>query len=214
MLLGSCLLPRLRFQLVLLFLFVLVSPKLISAQAISYEEGLANCDSIRDEINKENEATGEHKMLRATCLTGASLPDFTATTMDGKTIDKDYFKGKVTLINFWMKTCGPCIAEIPGLNKIKERFAGQPINFLAVGRCNEEDAEVFLQQHPWNFDQVKNGLDLIEGVFQFRWGYPVTMLINKEGEIVMCFNGGVTGPGAEQLIQNKLIPPIEAELAK
>ena len=199
-----------RFQL-LISLLLLVSG--LSAQGFSYEEGLQNCDSARQELNKQIEATGQWMGLKAECLTGANLPDFTANTMDGKTIDRNYFLGKVTLINFWMKTCKPCISEIPGLSKLKDEFGTEKVNFLAIGRCNEEDAEAFLAKYPWNFDHVKNGLPLIEDVFKFGWGYPVMMLVNKQGQIVVAFNGGVVGDNG-QIVHDRLKPLIEEELGK
>ncbi len=199
-----------RFHL-LFFLLLLVSG--LSAQSYSYEEGLRRCDSIRTEINKQNEATGQMSRLQADCLTGVMLPEFIATTLDGKTIDRSYFLGKVTLINFWMKSCGPCIAEIPGLSKLKDEFGTENVNFLAIGRCNEDEARIFLEKHPWNFDQVKNGLPLIEDVFKFGWGYPVMMLVNKHGEIVLSYNGGYGGENG-QFVHDRLKPLIREELLK
>ncbi len=186
----------------------------LTGQGFSYEQGLHYCDSLGRDINQRNAATGERTMLHADCLTGAMLPDFTATTLDGKVIDRRYFLGKVTVMSFWMKTCGPCIAEIPGLDKIKERFGTEKVNYLAIGRCNEEEADIFLKAHPWTFEHVRNGLPLIENVFRFLWGYPVNMIIDKQGKIVLCFNGGYSGPGAVQIIQDRLVPVIEAELGK
>jgi len=195
------------------FFILLLAISNLSAQAISYEEGLKNCDQVRDEINKQNEATGQTNRLQAGCLTGAMLPEFIVTTTNGKTIDHNYFIGKVTLINFWMKTCGPCISEIPGLDRLKANFGTDNVNFLAIGRTDEEETDAFLKLHPWTFDQVKNGKPLIEDIFKFGWGYPITMIINKKGEIVFSSNGGVVGDGG-QIIQNRLTPLIEAELAK
>jgi len=193
-------------------LFLLLITSVLSAQAYSYEDGLKNCDSIKAELSK-NVPEGGWVRLQADCLIGARIPDFTAVTMEGKKIDKDYFNGKVTLINFWMKTCGPCISEIPGMNKLKEEFGTDKVNFLAIGRCNHEDGVAFLQKYPFHFDQVDNGQPLIEDVFKFGWGYPVTMLVNKKGEIVMSFNGGVMGDSG-QIVHDRLKPMIEAELAK
>ena len=198
-----------RFYLPLLCLFLISG---LSAQGYSYEEGLKNCDKVKAELSK-GQPEGTWIRLTADCLEGAQLPDFTATTMDGKTIDKKYFEGKVTLINFWMKTCGPCISEIPGMNKLKDEFGTEMVNFLAIGRCNHEDGVAFLQKYPFHFDQVDNGQPLIEDVFKFGWGYPVTMLVNKKGQIVSSFNGGVMGDSG-QIVHDKLKPMIEAELAK
>jgi thiol-disulfide isomerase/thioredoxin len=185
----------------------------LSAQGFSYEEGLKNCDSLKQELNKQIEATGKWMGLRAECLTGANLPDFTVTTMDGKTIDRNYFLGKVTLINFWMKTCGPCISEIPGLGKLKDEFDPEKVNFLAIGRTDEAETIEFLQKYPWNFEQVLNGKPLIEDVFKFSWGYPVTMLVNKKGQIILSFNGGVIGDSG-QIVHDRLKPLIQAEMLK
>jgi len=193
--------------------YLLLAISSLSAQGFSYEEGLKNCDSARQVLNKQIEATGKWMGLRAECLTGANLPDFTATTMNGKTIDRNYFLGKVTLINFWMKTCGPCISEIPGLSKLKDEFDTEKVNFLAIGRTNEAETDTFLNLHPWNFDQVLNGKPLIEDVFKFGWGYPVTMLVNKKGQIILSFNGGVIGDSG-QIVHDRLKPLIQAELSK
>ena len=138
-----------------------------SGQSFSYEDALAKCDSIRQELSKHPELKGWDAMVHADCLTGATLPEFTATTMEGKTIDRNYFLGKVSLVNFWMKSCQPCIWEIPGLDKIKERFGTDKVNFLAIGRTNEEETTAFLQAHPWSYDQIQNGKPLIEEVFKF-----------------------------------------------
>jgi thiol-disulfide isomerase/thioredoxin len=194
-----------------LVLFLTIS--FLSAQAFSYEEGLKNCDSARVELNKQIEASGKWMGLKAECLTGANLPNFTTTTMDGKTIDRNYFLGKVTVINFWMKTCKPCISEIPGLSKLKDEFATDNVNFLAIGRTSEEETIAFLNLYPWNWDQVKNGQPLIEEVWKFGWGYPVTMLVNKKGEIILSFNGGVIGDNG-QIVHDRLKPLIQAELGK
>ena len=179
------------------------------SQSLSYEGALAKCDSIRQELSQHPELTGWDAMVHADCLTGAMLPDFKATTMDGKIIDRNYFLGKVTIVNFWMKTCKPCIWEIPGLDKIKERFGTEQVNFLAIGRTDVEETEVFLKAHPWTYDQIKNGKPLIEDVFKFMWGYPVTFIVNQQGQIVLSFNGGASGEGASQIIYNRLVPVIE-----
>ncbi|WP_316793679.1 TlpA disulfide reductase family protein [Pedobacter frigoris] len=39
-------------------------------------------------------------------------------------------KGKVILLDFWASWCSACIADIPYSNKLKTRFAGQPVAFI------------------------------------------------------------------------------------
>jgi len=75
--------------------------------SVSYEEGLNNCIKIKEE-NPDN-----YFLLLNNCMVGSEIPEFKATSIDGKIIGKKELKGKVSIINFWLTTCPPCIAEIP-----------------------------------------------------------------------------------------------------
>src|SRR5687768_13166438 len=62
--------------------------------------------------------TVENYRIKMDCIIGAQLPEFNGITMDDKKIDMEYFRGKVSVINFWFEGCKPCEAEMPGLNKL------------------------------------------------------------------------------------------------
>jgi thiol-disulfide isomerase/thioredoxin len=42
------------------------------------------------------------------------------------------YRGQVLLINFWATWCEPCREEMPSMQRLKERLAGQPLAVLAV----------------------------------------------------------------------------------
>jgi thiol-disulfide isomerase/thioredoxin len=38
----------------------------------------------------------------------------------------------VFIINFWATWCGPCVAELPGFNRIDSAYAGKPVKVILV----------------------------------------------------------------------------------
>ena len=59
--------------------------------------------------------------------------------LDGKAHTLADYKGKVVLINFWATWCPPCRAEMPSLERLKQRMAGKPFAILAVDMAESED---------------------------------------------------------------------------
>src|SRR5579859_3754094 len=42
-------------------------------------------------------------------------PSFALKDMQGQSVTLESLKGKVVVLNFWTKTCGPCLEEMPEL---------------------------------------------------------------------------------------------------
>ena len=173
--------------------------------SITYDAGLQNCLKIKADNPDDFFATKD-------CLVGVDIPNFTTTSIDGKSIDSESLKGKLTIINFWFTTCAPCVAEIPGFNAIVKKYGKDKINFISIAKNKKPEIEAFLEKHPWDFAHISNEDDLIKKTFKIQFGYPTTYLLNKDAQIIKSFSGGAIGTEAAAQIQNKLIPAIDAEL--
>ena len=55
------------------------------------------------------------------------------TTLDGEAINPADSAGCVFVYNFWFTACAPCVAEIPALNLVVEKFAGRRVYFVGIG---------------------------------------------------------------------------------
>ena len=53
---------------------------------------------------------------------GTIAPNFTATNIEGKTVQLSDFEGKYILLDFWASWCGPCRRDNPQLVKLYEKY--------------------------------------------------------------------------------------------
>jgi thiol-disulfide isomerase/thioredoxin len=85
-------------------------------------------------------------------LLNKKLPEFKLKDINGNEFSSSLLIGKPALLNFWAIYCGPCVAEIPELNGLKEKY-GDRMNFLALteNTCKDDDLIKFLEKHPFNY---------------------------------------------------------------
>lgn len=178
----------------------------------SYQEGLDACKKIVQENQKKN--PDKFIYTGPDCMIGATMPQFIGTTFEGRQVSPDYFRGKITVLNFWQISCPPCIAEIPGFNAVIDKYGHDRFNYLAIGLDDADDINRFLKNHPWGFSQLSNGSKMIFDVFKMGWGFPTTFVINEDGVIVAAFSGGKTDDNASEELEDKLTKIIEGLIKK
>ena len=114
------------------------------------------------------------------------FPDF--KTLDNKTIGINDLKGKPTMINFWFTTCLPCIAEMPVLNKIKDKFKDS-VNFIAISYEESKKVSAFLLKHKFNFIQIADAEKFTN--FLEMNSFPLNVFLDKYGKVVRV-QGGIS----------------------
>jgi thiol-disulfide isomerase/thioredoxin len=114
---------------------------------------------------------------------GSRLPDFVVEALDGGSISSSDFQGKVVLIDFWATWCQPCKNEMPGYQKLQDRYGLR--GFAVVGfkfdtMMDTEDPIKFAKKIGVRYplavatDDVKRKFGGIEGL-------PTTMLYDRDG---------------------------------
>ena len=118
---------------------------------------------------------------------GALAPDFRATTLDQgarvKTL-ADY-RGQVVLVNLWATGCGPCVVEMPSIQRLYDRFREAGLKVVAVAVDDpgfEERILEFVAERGFTFEILHEGTGTIEATFQTS-GIPATFLIGRDGRI-------------------------------
>lgn len=92
-------------------------------------------------------------------LLNKKLPNFKLKGLSGGEISLDQLLGKPTLINFWATYCGPCIAEMPQLSRLKEKYKDK-MNFISITENNavSDNLKDFLKDKDFNFEVLENAI--------------------------------------------------------
>jgi thiol-disulfide isomerase/thioredoxin len=141
------------------------------------------------------------------------VPDLFAKTIKGRDIDSNYFKSKITLVNFYSFGCAPCFEEIGLLNNIAQTFADSNVQVLCVAAASHREMIEFITPTSKAFGKVKrrHGIDSIRydiiaacpedkswlpkrpcgNIAEdfFVRGYPMTFLVDETGIIRKLFEG-------------------------
>jgi thiol-disulfide isomerase/thioredoxin len=119
--------------------------------------------------------------------------------LDGTTFKLEDQKGKVILFNLWATWCGPCLAEMPHLIEIQDKYrdSGFEIIGLDVGDYNNnpesaEEIEAFAKKKGLNYKLGWTNRELQNEFIKLTQmsGIPLSVLVNREGKVTGIFTGG------------------------
>ena len=130
---------------------------------------LSACSSStekKEETNKQTSTTSSNETKPAQAF------DFTAIDKDGKTVKLSDFKGKKVYINMWASWCGPCMREIPELEKVYQKYKNNK-DFVFLSITSPNDAE-FKNQSP----QDKSKDVILKKAKELGTTYPVLFDVN------------------------------------
>ncbi len=78
---------------------------------------------------------------------GSQAPDFTAQTLDGKTLTLADYAGKPVVFVFISPTCRPCINKLPALHVAGQEAEQFGIELILVNTANRTQTEAFVKEH-------------------------------------------------------------------
>jgi len=120
------------------------------------------------------------------------VPDVAVLAQKDGPITLDRFKGKFVVLNFWATWCGPCIRELPSLERLNAELGGEKAQVVLISqdRGGFKQTDRFLKklkvEFPDNFVDERLKFSRAIGVVSL----PTTILIDADGMEV----GRLVGP--------------------
>ena len=120
--------------------------------------------------------------------------------------------GNLRVINFWSTTCGPCVAEFPGLVETYRRFQNRNVDFISISMDPVEDkakAKKFLESRHAalaeptrksmeaegrtsnNYIWAGENADKLAEAIHPEWtgALPLTVIVSPEGNVLWSHSG-------------------------
>jgi thiol-disulfide isomerase/thioredoxin len=123
-------------------------------------------------------------------MKGHTAPAVTALQLNGAPFSLADYRGRYLLLDFWGTWCGPCIAGLPELRALQQKFRQK--NFSLVSIANDQEREQVrkvVQREQMGWTQVFQN-DIVKGkesalIRKLKISsYPAFILIDPEGVII------------------------------
>jgi peroxiredoxin len=158
--------------------------KYVSRGAKTADEAVARQNDWLSNLESTSQVTrfrnpDEGQALRV----GSPAPDFTAQSLDGKTLKLSDLRGRPVLVNFWATWCQPCRIEIPTLvNTYQQlRAAGKDLEIVALAVNSAPDTvTAFRNEFKMPFMVAPDSGSQISTIY-YVGAIPTSYLIDREG---------------------------------
>jgi peroxiredoxin len=108
--------------------------------------------------------------------------DFELKDRTGKTWRLSNLRGHVVIVNFWATWCPPCRKEIPDLENLYRRFAGQGLVVLGISDEEAPKIDSFLKIHPIAYPVLLDSDRAVNRSFSIH-GIPKSFVYDRSGKL-------------------------------
>ncbi len=149
----------------------------------TYDELYLGIETIKKSMKVYKPISPEEKMSAMN-----KFPEFETKDIHGVAISSDLFKeNKLTMVNIWATFCGPCINEMPDLQKLYEEVKNENVNIVGIisdVEGNEDLAKEIILKTKVKYTNIIPDANIQNGLLKDVSGVPTSVFVNEKGEMV------------------------------
>lgn len=137
----------------------------------------------------------------------APAPEVVMTRLEGGEARLADFRGKLVLVNFWATWCAPCMAEVPLLVEMQDRYAARGFQVLGPALDDAEQVKAMIPrlkiQYPVMIGetQITQAMDALGDTLG---ALPYSVLISPAGEVLLRKHGEFEREELGELLEKHL----------
>lgn len=108
--------------------------------------------------------------------------------LEGRPANLSDFQERVLVVNFWATWCGPCLAEMPSLERLQGHLGGRGLRVIAVTDEPIEIVSDFLGDSPYSFTILVNPDRTLARRLRI-WSIPWTLVLDSRRRLVHFHQG-------------------------
>ena len=174
---------------------------LILGMALMMAAGISACNASSKTSSSEGttteskqaDAKAEDSKQAESDKEDKKFPEFSAKTVSGEDISSDLFKeSKLTVVNVWGSWCGPCVQEIPELQKLYESMKDKDVNVIGLAQDAGTDLDAVKEIIDKNKVTYQNIVPegATEDFVMSLMAFPTTFFVDSDRNIVGVIQGG------------------------
>lgn len=124
-----------------------------------------------------------HPANDAMALVGKAPPAFRLKGLDGTTVSSASLRGKVTVLNFFATWCGPCVGEMPELDKMYREFQPAGLNWYEINEAEPaQQVRTFMTTQGLSMPVLLDDSSTAGNAYGVL-GIPETVIVGANGRI-------------------------------
>jgi thiol-disulfide isomerase/thioredoxin len=126
---------------------------------------------------------GQRKLLENSGMSTPANYDWSPVDLNDQPVPFSRFKDKTIFLNIWATWCGPCVREMPSIDKLARnpQLQGKNIEFVCVSIDESTEAvRQYVADKKWSMTILRTGK--VPSVF-YSEGIPATFVIAPDGRI-------------------------------